>query len=104
MGANKNVARENQRGATVEIKGEKEKGSVEFNVDGAAGNVSGGGEGDVSVGANIGGEGGASGGGEGGASAGEGGEGSANVGAIPQMSRSRLREILYHAEGKCIKC
>lgn len=66
MGVNENVPRENQRGAivgaansgskTIEIKGEKEKGSVQFNVDGAVGGVSGGGEGDVSVGANIGGE------------------------------------------------
>ena len=26
-----------------------------------------------------------------------------NVGAIPQIPRSRLREILQHAEGECIR-
>ena len=75
--------------SVMEVKGEKEKGSGGVDTTGGVGasGVTGNVDGAV-----------------GGAGASGGGEGGADCGEIPQMSRSRLREILHHAEGKCVKC
>ena len=83
----------------MEMKGEKEKGSVHVNVPSTGG---------VSVGgANSGASGGEVDGAVGGAVEGASGgieEGEVEAGCenIPQMSMNRLREILHHSEGKCI--
>ena len=83
-----------------EVKGEKEKGSGSITVGGETGgaeNVSGGGAENVSGwGADANEDGGAN----------VGSSVRSNVGSIPQIPRSRLREILQHAEGECImlKC
>ena len=84
---------------TMEVKGEKEKGSVRGSVSiesgvGASGggNSASGGEVDGAVGGAVEGENGCV----------EEGEIEPGCGDVPQMSRNRLREILHHSEGKCV--
>ena len=75
-----------------EIKGEKDKGGATDNVESASGGA--GGTGSEST---------DNGGGDNSGGANNDGCGGVSIGAVPRISKMRLREILQHAEGGCFK-